>query len=333
MQTSLTRLLGIEHPIVQAPIGSATSPELVAAVSNAGGLGLLALSWTDAETTRALIRRTRQLTRRPFGVNLVLAFDQAQRVRICREERVAVVNFSWGDAGDFIAELRAAGSLIGQTVASAAAAGEAETKGVDFLIAQGWEAGGHLLGTVATSVLIPAIADRVRLPVVAAGGIADGRGILAALSLGAAGACLGTRFLMAREARVAPEYQRLIARASEADTVYAQRLFNIGWDNAPHRILRNSTVQQWEATGCPPVGQRPGEGEIVAFRPTGQPILRYSDDGPLTDVTGELEALALYAGQSAGLLTEVRDAAQIVNDLARELDQEFARLKQLFAGH
>ena len=331
MQTSLTRLLGIQHPIIQAPIGSATSPELVAAVSNAGGLGLLALSWTDAATTRALIRRTRQLTSRPFGVNLVLAFDQAERVQICGEERVPIVNFSWGDSEPFIEPLQAAGVLIGQTVASAAAAGEYEARGVDFLIAQGWEAGGHVLGTVATSVLIPAITDQVRLPVVAAGGIADGRGILAALSLGAAGACLGTRFLLAREAQVDPEYQRLIAQAAETDTVYAGRLFNLGWDNAPHRTLRNSTVRAWEAAGCPPVGQRPGEGEIIAFRPTGQPILRYSDDGPLAHVTGELEALALYAGQSAGLLTEIRDAAQIVADLARDLDHEFGRLGQLFA--
>ena len=168
-------------------------------------------------------------------------------------------------------------------------------------MAQGWEAGGHV-GKVASSVLIPSIKDKIKIPVIMTGGVADGRGILSALSLGADGVCMGTRFLMSEEADVDPIYRQLIAQASENDTTYAERLFNIGWDQAPHRVIKNSTTIAWEKAGQPAVGYRPNENEVIAYKRNGQPILRYSDNGPILGTTGKLEALALYAGQTAGLL-------------------------------
>ena len=329
MKTGLTELLRIQYPIIQAPIGSATTPELAAAVSNAGGLGSLALSWKDLDTMRANIRQTKEMTDKPFAVNLVLAFDQEERVKICIEENVPVVSFFWGDSTKYIDQLKRNNILVCQTVGTAAEAVEYEKIGVDFIIAQGWEAGGHVWGTVATSVLIPAIVEVVNIPVVSAGGIANGKGILAALSLGAAGVSMGTRFLLSKEANVELIYQKLIAKASENDTIYTERLFNIGWDNAPHRIIKNSTVKAWENAGKPSVGNRPNENEVIAYKKNGTPIMRYSDDGPILGTTGNLEQLALYAGQTAGLVSIVKPASELMADLISELHQEFGRVQNL----
>jgi NAD(P)H-dependent flavin oxidoreductase YrpB (nitropropane dioxygenase family) len=289
------------------------------------------LSWKDVDTTREYIGRTKQLTGNPFAVNLVLDFQQDERVRICIEEKVPIVSFFWGDSTKYIDELKKNNILVCQTVGTSEEAKDYERKGVDFIIAQGWESGGHVWGTVATSVLTPSCADIVRIPVVAAGGIADGRGILAALSLGASGVCLGTAFLMSKEANVSSIYQGLIADATESDTIYAERLFNIGWDNAPHRVLKNSTVKTWVDAGKPEIGTRPYENQIMGYKQNGQPILRYSDDIPLSTTTGNLEALALYAGQSAGLIHEIRPAGQIIEELVNELKKEFNRINKTLA--
>ena len=330
MKTALTELLQIKYPIIQAPIGSATTPELVAAVSNAGGLGSLALSWKNLELTREYIRQTKKMTDKPFAVNLVLAFDQAERVKICIEENVPVVSFFWGDSSKYIAQLKRQNIIVCQTVGTAAEAIKYEKKGMDFIIAQGWEAGGHVCGTVATSVLIPSIVEVLNIPVIAAGGIANGKGILAALSLGASGVSMGTRFLLSKEANVEPVYQQIIAEASENDTIYTERLFNIGWDNAPHRVIKNSTVGEWENAGKPAVGKRPNENEIIAHKPDGIPIVRYSDEGPIAGTTGSLEQLALYAGQTAGLLSIVKPASELIAELISELHIEYQRIQNLF---
>ena len=331
VKTALTELLNISFPIIQAPIGSATTPELAASVSNAGGLGMLALSWTDLATTRAKIKETKQLTSKPFGVNLVLEWNQAERVKICIEEKVPVISFFWGDSSPFIESLKSAGIKICQTVSTSEEALYFEKLGVDFIIAQGWEAGGHVLGKVASSVLIPSITDKIKIPVVSAGGFTDGRGLLAALALGASGIWVGTRFLMSKEANVSPVYQELIAKANENDTVYAERLFNIGWDNAPHRVIRNSTVEAWEKSGNLPVGKRPNECEIIAMKQNGAIIERYADDIPTNTTTGNLEALAIYAGQSVGLIGHtIQTAEAIITDIMREANHQLEKLNLIW---
>lgn len=322
LHTALCELLDIRHPILQAPIGGLSTPALVAAVSNAGGLGLLSVTWRKPDTLRELLSETRSLTDRPFGVNLVLAFDIEERLGICLDEGVRIVSFFWGDPAPYIQRVHAVGALVLHTVGSASQARSAVDVGADIVVAQGVEAGGHVCGDVGTMALVPCVADAVPgTPVVAAGGIADGRGIAAALCLGAAGAMLGTRFVMSREANVHPDYQAAIATASETGTAYLENLFDRGWRNAPHRALKNSTYRTWIEAGKPIRGARPAEDEFIVTLADGSKVPRYSSDAPTRQVAkGLAEAMALYAGQGAGLIGDVRPAKEIVSELAAEAE-------------
>jgi NAD(P)H-dependent flavin oxidoreductase YrpB (nitropropane dioxygenase family) len=318
LRTPFCRRLGLTAPVVQAPVGSAATPALAAAVSNAGGLGTLALSWTPPESVRHQIRATRALTDRPFGVNLVLEWDQHERLRACAEEQVAVVSTFWGDPRPYVEAIHARGALHLHTVGCAEEARRAVEAGVDAIVAQGWEAGGRVRGEVATMALVPAVVDAVRpVPVLAAGGVGDGRGLAAVLALGAEAAWVGTRFLLAQEANVHHEWRSRIQAASEAATVYST-LFDRGWPDAPHRTLRNSTVQAWERAGRPAAPARPGEGEVVARAPDGGRLYRYGPEPALAGARGDVEALALYAGQSAGIVKQLLPAAAIVDELTSE---------------
>jgi NAD(P)H-dependent flavin oxidoreductase YrpB (nitropropane dioxygenase family) len=317
-RTPFCHRLGLTAPVAQAPIGGATTPELAAAVSNAGGLGTLALSWTPAKAVRDRIRATRALTDRPFAVNLVLEWDQRERLRACVQEPVAVVSTFWGDPRPYVEQVHAGGALHAHTVGSAEEARRAVDAGVDVIVAQGWEAGGRVRGEVATLVLVPAVVDAVHpVPVLAAGGVADGRGLAAALALGADAAWVGTRFLLAHEANVHDRWRRRIQHASETGTLYST-LFDRGWPNAPHRTLRNSTVRAWERAGRPAAPHRPGERDLVACAPDGSRLYRYGPEPAVRGTRGNVEALALYAGQSAGLAHHLLPAAAIVDELTHD---------------
>jgi nitronate monooxygenase len=323
LHTPLCDLLHIALPIVQAPMGRLTTPALAAAVSNAGGLGMLGLANRDKEDVRQATEATRRLTDRPFGVNFLvrrqvdIAVLDAQ-LDICLHAGVPVVSFFWDDPAPYIARVHAAGALVMYTVPSAAQARRAVDAGVDIIVAQGWEAGGHVQGEVAPLPLVPRVVDAVTpTPVVAAGGIADGRGLAAALALGASGIWMGTRFLASAEATTHPVHLEQILQASETDTIYGG-LFDIGWPEAPHRALRNSTIIQWEAAGRPPSGQRPGEGDVLGHTAEGRPIVRYRSLTPLVGTTGTIEAMSLYAGQSVGLVTRRQAAGDIVRDVAAD---------------
>jgi NAD(P)H-dependent flavin oxidoreductase YrpB (nitropropane dioxygenase family) len=329
MKTALCERLGIEMPIIQAPMGGAVGPTLAAAVSNAGGLGMLAPWIADIDTVRRQIRETRALTSRPFGVNLNLEFPQEERLAACLDERVPVISFFWRDPSSFVPRAKAGGATVLHTVGSAADAKRAVNCGVDIVVAQGWEAGGHVRGTVATMPLIPAVVDAVSpAPVVAAGGIADGRGLAAALALGAAGAWVGTRFLASHEATIHTRYRERLLQANENDTVFLENLFDIRWPNAPHRTLRNATVEAWEAAGRPPTGKRPGEGEVIAMSQSRGPIVRYQSCTPESDADGDIDALSLWAGQSVGLVSKVLSAGDIVREIADEARLIIRRLAQ-----
>jgi NAD(P)H-dependent flavin oxidoreductase YrpB (nitropropane dioxygenase family) len=294
LTTSACKMLGIVLPIVQAPIGSATTPALAAAVSDAGGLGTLALSWTDLAVTAEAIRATSRLTTRPFAVNLVLAWPQHERLTVCADEGVRVVSTFWGDPAPYVGAVHDAGALHVHAVGSVAEAVAAVEAGVDIVVAQGWEAGGHVRGQVGALALVPSIVDAVHpVPVLAAGGIADGRGLAAALLLGAQGAWVGTRFLLADEADVHEEYRQRLLHAVAGDTIISQ-IFDGGWSDAPHRALRNSTTAAWEIAGRPSAPERPGEHDVVARSATGGPLRRYGDDIPTRATTGNVEALAHY---------------------------------------
>jgi NAD(P)H-dependent flavin oxidoreductase YrpB (nitropropane dioxygenase family) len=327
MQTALCKRLGIELPIIQAPMGGAVGPALAAAVSNTGGLGMLVPWRADLATVRQQIRETRSLTSRPFGINLNLEFPQQERLEAALDEGVRVISFFWRDPAALVPLAKAAGAIVMHTVGTAMAARRAVDCGVDVIVAQGWEAGGHVRGTVATLPLIPVVVDAVSpVPVVAAGGIADGRGLAAALALGAAGAWIGTRFLASREAAIHPRYRELLFAACEDDTIFVNELFDVTWPKAPHRVLRNKTVEAWEAAGCPPSGKRPGEGEVIATSKTVGPIVRYRSYTPGPDAEGDIEAMSLWAGQSVGLVSKLQPAGDIVREIA---EQAKATLRQL----
>jgi nitronate monooxygenase len=193
VSTAVTETLGLDVPIVQAPIGSATCPALVAAVADAGALGMLAVTWRDESATRDVVAETRQRTDGAFGVNIVVDPDAKDvatgtHVEACLNEGVDVFSFSFGDAAPYVDRVHEEGGTVLQSVGSAAEAVAAVEAGVDVVVAQGWEAGGHVQSDVATLPLVPRVVDAVpETPVVAAGGIADGRGIAAVLTLGADG--------------------------------------------------------------------------------------------------------------------------------------------------
>jgi len=245
----------------------------------------------------------------------VLDFEQEERVALCVAERIPVVTFSWGDPSPFVPALHAAGVRVFAQVGSVAAGETAAAAGADALIAQGLEAGGHVESTTSLPVLVAALRRRTGLPVIAAGGIADAATAAAARGAGAAAVAVGTRFVASEESTSFDSYKEALVAAGADDTVLTG-VFDVGWPDAAHRVLRNSTYRAWEAAGCPAPGARPGEGDVVGtYR--GDPIPRYSVESPGPGVeSDDPEALCLYAGQGVELIDGVLPAARIVEQLA-----------------
>lgn len=317
MPNRILDLVDIRYPVFQAPMGRTAPPELAAAVTNVGGLGMLGASWDTPDALRRKLRSTRALTPGPFAVNLGVPWDQHERLEIALSEGVRIFSFFWGDAADYIRRAREAGAVVIQTVATPEEARRAVDQGADIIVAQGVESGGHVWSTVSTMVLVPLICDAVpQVPVLAAGGIADARGVRAALALGAEGVWVGTRFLATRESGAHEEFKRLLVGAAATDTVYST-VFDGGWPDAPTRALSNSTLRAWESAGRPPPGRRPGEGDVLGAMADGRPIRRYDVPAPMQGATGEIEAFALYAGQSVGLVGDILPVDDVMAELAR----------------
>jgi len=329
MRTALHDVLDVDHPIVQAPIGSATCPGLAAAVADAGGLGHLAVTWRSLDGTREIIAETLGTTDGPVAVNLALDdrtthHPTGEHLDAVLDAGAEFVSLSFGDPTPYVDRVHDAGATVLATVGTAEEAREAAAAGVDVAVAQGWEAGGHLQSEVATMPLVPRVVDAIDVPVVAAGGIADGRGVAAALALGADGAWLGTRFVATEEANVVDDYRQRVAAAGATDTVRTD-LFDEGWPGREHRVLENSTVETWDAAGRPPSGERPGEDDVVGASPDGYPVERYGDDLPVAGATGDTEAWAQYAGQSAGVTEDVRPAGEVVRELVATAERALER--------
>jgi nitronate monooxygenase len=316
MRTPVCELLGIEQPIVQAPMSDITG--LAAAVSNAGALGMVTLTWSaDAG---AVVRETAALTTRPFGGNFVLTSDHHRDLDQALESGLRIVSFMWGDPGSYVKAVHDAGGIVLHTVGSAEEARRSAASGVDVIVAQGWEAGGHVWGKVATLPLVPAVVDAVApVPVIAAGGIGDARGVAAVLALGAQAAWLGTRFLLAQEMPIHDDYRRRLIAAAETDPQWYPNLYDVGWPDSPHRALGNSTARAWDAAGRPPDSQRPGAGDVVAHLASGEAVVRYEPAPPMVGTTGDIEALSMWAGQSVALATRSQPAAEIVTELVSRL--------------
>ena len=315
-RTPVCELLGIEQPIVQAPI--AEVPRLAAAVSNAGALGTVTLTWSA--DVGATVRETAALTTRPFAGNLVLTEDRHRRLDQALEVGLRIISFLWGDPGAYIKRVHDAGGIVLHTVGNAEEARRAAGAGADVIVAQGVEAGGHVWGTVGTLPLVPAVVDAVApVPVIAAGGIGDARGVAAVLALGAQGAWLGTRFLMAEEMPIHEDYRRALIAAAETDARLFPNLYEVGWPDSPHRALGNSTARAWESAGRPPLARRPGYGDVIAHFASGEEIVRYEPAPPMAGTTGDIEALSMWAGQSVALVKQQQPAAEIVAELTSRL--------------
>jgi len=314
--TPVCELLGIEQPIVQAPM--AAIPGLAAAVSNAGALGMLTLTWSD--DAGAVVRETAAQTTRPFGGNLILIDDQHHRLDQALAAGLRIVSFMWGDPSGYIGPVHDAGGIVMHTVGTAEEARRSVASGADVIVAQGREAGGHVWGTIGTLPLVPAVVDAVApVPVIAAGGIGDARGVAAVLALGAQAAWLGTRFLLAEEMPIHDDYRRRLIAAAETDAQLYPNLYEVGWPDSPHRALRNSTATAWEAAGRPPLAQRPGAGDVIAHFASGEAIVRYEPAPPMAGTTGDIEALSMWAGQGVALARERQSAADIVAELTSRL--------------
>jgi nitronate monooxygenase len=311
------RLFDLTYPIWQAPTGSIAGPELAAAVSASGGMGAMALTWASPAQAVAQIEQVRALTTNPFQVNFALA-SPPKSLAAALEAGAPVITFSWGDPDPYLEQIRAAGAKVGAQVTNVEGARRVAQLGVDFLICQGIEAGGHVQATQSLQLLLPQIVAAAEgLPVIAAGGIAEGRGIAQALQLGAAGAMLGTRFVATQESRAHPEYKaRLVA--AQAETTALTICFDGDWPYAAHRVLRNSTLETWEAFGCPPVGARPGENETVGTNANHEPILRYADTAPRQGFTGDIAAMCMYAGTGCGAIHDIPSAADLLPRLWEE---------------
>lgn len=331
IRTPLCHQLGIEYPIFSVGMGPMAGPELAAAVSNAGGCGVLGGGGALAPDLRQDIRRLRTLTNKPFGVNLLLPLLLEGQIEACFDEKIPVLVLFWGDASPYIKEAHLRGIKIFIQVGSVEEAQVAAEAGVDAIIAQGVEAGGHVKSTTSLSTIVPAVIEAVNpVPVIAAGGIATGRNVVAALSLGAQAVSMGTRFLCSVEARAIQEYKERVVKSKAEDTVYTL-LFDIGWPGAAHRVLRNKAFDEWEAAGCPASGHRPGEGMIIGTVPVAGFSLetpKYSSMGPVTGFVGDMEQVGLYAGESCSFVNDIKPAAQIVHEVVREAEEVLEQMKR-----
>jgi enoyl-[acyl-carrier protein] reductase II len=309
-RTALCDLLGIEVPIILAPMGSATSAEFAAAVSNQGGLGGIGSLFRTTAAVKRDIDKVRELTDRPYAINHVPQLLDAEAFRHTLAVRPAVISFALGDPGDLVQQAHDAGSRVIVQVTTVAQAVQAAERGADVIIAQGGEAGGYG-GNVGTMVLVPQVVDAVSpVPVVAAGGIFDGRGLAAALVLGAVGVNLGTRFLASKEAPIPNEWKQSIIAARSEDTMKAEVLNDIsplpgaaGY-NTVLRSLHTPFLDDWTA--------RPEEVRQNAERLRGLIVASHQEGRP--------QETLLTAGQTVGGINRILPVAEIMRSLVAEAE-------------
>ncbi len=307
LRTPLCDLLGIKHPIIQGGMAWVATAELVSAVSEAGGLGVLGAGSAPPDYVRDQIRKVRERTDKPFGVNVPLFSPYAAEVvKVCIEEKVPVMTTGGGNPAPFIGPLKEAGIIVIPVVASVALAKRLERMGADALVAEGMESGGHI-GDVATMPLVPQVVDAVSIPVIAAGGIADGRGLAAALALGAVGVQMGTRFICTEECIAHPVYKEQIVKAHDRSTMVTGQ--SLGH---PVRALKNPMVhrfQEMEKKGV-------SEEELIAF---GTGALRRAV------LEGDWENGSFMAGQSCGLIHDIVPVKVLIERIVAEAEEILTR--------
>jgi enoyl-[acyl-carrier protein] reductase II len=323
MRTRLSEEYGLAVPVVAAGMAFIARAPLAAAVSAAGGLGTIGASAMPPELLEAEIAAVRAVTDRPFAVNIIPRFAGPEL--IAAAAGVPVVTFFWDDPDPaWLETLHDAGTRVWFQVGSPAEAVAAVDAGADAVVAQGIEAGGHNRSVAGTMTLVPAVTDAVAVPVIAAGGVADGRGLAAVLALGADGALLGTRFIMSAEADAAAAYRERIAAAGVGDTA-RNNVFGLEFPDATVRGLRTAIVAEYEGRDhpAPYAGLDPAELPVIgATSMFGQemPLRRFNGFPPVAAATGDFDQMSLLAGETAGLIGDVRPAAEIVAAIAAEAE-------------
>ncbi len=305
---ALCKLLGIRYPIIQGGMAWLGTSELAAAVSEAGGLGTIGSGHADAGWLRQEIRKTRQATGRPFAVNIMLMSPHLKdNLKVVMDEQVSVVTFGAGNPGGYIPMLKEAGIKIIPVVSSAALATRLDRLGVDAFIAEGMESGGHI-GDTATLPLVPQVIDSVHVPVIAAGGIADGRGLAAALALGAQGAQMGTRFICSTECIAHQNFKEYILQARDRSTVVTGIT-----TGHPVRCLANKFTRRFTEL-------EKSEADLDQLDELGKGSL-YAGV-----INGDLENGSLMAGQIAGLIKEIKPVKQIIEEIMTGAEMQLANL-------
>ena len=300
MKTRITELLGIEYPVIQGGMAWVAEHHLAAAVSEAGGLGLIGAANAPDEVVREEIRKTRELTEKPFGVNIMLMSPHADEIaKVVVEEGVKVVTTGAGNPGKYMKMWKDAGIIVIPVVASVALAKLMERDGADAVVAEGTEAGGHI-GEATTMTLVPQVADAVSIPVIAAGGIGDGRGIAAAFMLGAEAVQMGTRFVVAKESMVHENYKQRVLKAKVIDSEVTGRSHG-----HPVRCLRNQMTREYTKL----------EAEGKSFEE-----LEYLTLGALRKavVEGDIRNGTVMAGQIAGLVKEEQTCREMIEEMMEQ---------------
>ncbi|MFF9119672.1 NAD(P)H-dependent flavin oxidoreductase [Streptomyces massasporeus] len=343
--TALTRLTGVRHPVVQTGMGWVAGPRLVSASANAGALGILASATMTPGRLREAVREVKARTDAPFGVNLRAdAADAGDRVRILIEEGVRVASFALAPSRELIGELKQAGVVVMPTVGARRHAEKVAAWGADAVLVQGAEGGGHT-GEVATTVLLPQVVDAVRIPVVAAGGFFDGRGLAAALAYGAAGVAMGTRFLLTSDSTVPDAVKARYLAATVRDVTVTRAV-----DGLPHRMLRTELVAALEDTGRARALARAVRAAAGFRRLSGLTWRRLVRDGlalrhgkdlswsqvllaantPMllksALVDGRTDLGVMASGQVAGVIDDLPSCAELVERIVKEADETLARL-------
>jgi len=310
LRTRLTELLGIEYPIIQGGMAWTATAELAAAVSNGGGLGIIGAGHMPTEILRDQIRQAKSLTDKPFGVNLMLMTPHIDElVAMVIEEGVHAVTTGAGNPGKYMDALKGAGIKVLPIAPSVALAKRLESIGADAIIGEGMEAGGHI-GELTTMVLTPQLVDAVSVPVVAAGGIADGRGMAAAFALGAEGVQVGTRFMCAAECTIHPDVKERIIKAKDRDTVVTGAS-----TGHPVRVIKNKLskmIEELDRENKPDEVEELGAGKLAAA---------------MRD--GDLHMGSLMAGQSAAMVCRVEPASEIITEMMRDAEEVLAKLGTL----
>ncbi|MFF6917090.1 nitronate monooxygenase [Streptomyces sp. NPDC012466] len=343
--TALTRLTGVRHPVVQTGMGWVAGPRLVSATANAGALGILASATMTPGRLREAVREVRARTDAPFGVNLRAdAADAGDRVRILIEEGVRVASFALAPSRELIGELKEAGVVVMPTVGARRHAEKVAAWGADAVLVQGAEGGGHT-GEVATTVLLPQVVDAVRIPVVAAGGFFDGRGLAAALAYGAAGVAMGTRFLLTSDSTVPDAVKARYLAAAVKDVTVTRAV-----DGLPHRMLRTELVAALEDAGRAGALARALRAAAGFRRLSGLTWRQLVRDGlalkrgkdlswsqvllaantPMllksAMVDGRTDLGVMASGQVAGVIGDLPSCAELVERIMREADETLTRL-------